>query len=145
GRAGRWLDAVLMRGADVMLALPTLVLILAVRATYPPELPPERASSMMITILVALGWAEMARLVYGLVLELRERDFIYAAMSLGSSPARVLFRHILPNAARPLLAQVLLILPAFLLAEISLSYLGVGLQEPEPSWGNMLTSATDLT
>src|SRR5262249_48687634 len=60
GRAGRWLDAVLMRGADVMLALPTLVLILAVRATYPPELPPERASSMMITILVALGWAEMA-------------------------------------------------------------------------------------
>src|SRR5574341_45198 len=91
------------------------------------------------------GWAEMARLARGLVLELRGREFVLAAVSLGCSPARVLFRHILPNAARPLLVQAFLMLPAFLLAETALSFLGVGLQEPEASWGSLLTAASDLT
>src|SRR5262245_1901531 len=145
GFTGLWLNVVLMRGTDVMLALPVLVLMLAARATLPPELPPVRAALLMITIFVVLGWAEMARLAYGLVLELRERNFVYAAVSLGSSPARVLFRHILPNAIRPLMAQMLLILPMFLMAEISLSFLGVGLQEPEPGWGNMLRATADLS
>jgi peptide/nickel transport system permease protein len=85
----------------------------------------------------------MARLARGLVLSLRRREFVLAAESLGLSKTRILFRHILPNAARPLLVQVTLMLPYFLLTETALSFLGVGLQEPEASWGNMLAAAGD--
>lgn len=145
GYSGSWIDAALMRAADVMMALPTLVLILAARAAFPLELPPYRAAMLLITIFVALGWAEMARLVRGLTLELRQREFVQAAVSLGCSPARILFRHILPNAAQPLLAQTFLMLPAFLLAETALSFLGAGLQEPEASWGGLLADAANIT
>ncbi len=144
GYAARWMGAVLMRAADVLLALPTLVLALAARAAFPPELPPRRAALLLIAIFVALGWAELARLARGLVLELRQREFVLGAVSLGATPGRILFRHILPNAARPLVVQALLLLPAFLLTESSLSFLGVGVQEPEVSWGSLLAAAADM-
>jgi peptide/nickel transport system permease protein len=144
GYAGKWVDAVLMRIADVMMALPTLVLILAARAAFPLELPPWSAATLLVTIFVALGWAEMARLTRGLTMELSQREFALAAMSLGCSPARTLFRHILPNAARPLATQAFLTLPVFLLAETALSFLGVGLQEPEASWGGLLIEVADV-
>ncbi len=143
GFGGRFVDATLMRVADAMMALPTLVLILAARAAFPLELPPARAAFLMILIFALVGWAEMARLARGLVLALRRREFVLAAESLGLSKMRILFRHILPNAARPLLVQVTLMLPYFLLTETALSFLGVGLQEPEASWGNMLAAAGD--
>jgi peptide/nickel transport system permease protein len=145
GYGGRVLDAVLMRAADVMMALPALVLILAARAAFPLELPPARAALLLISIFVAVGWAEMARLTRGLVLALKRREFVLAAAALGLSKWRILFRHILPNAARPLLVQMTLMLPFFLLTETALSFLGVGLQEPEASWGNMLAAAGDIT
>ncbi|HEX8141470.1 MAG TPA: ABC transporter permease [Pyrinomonadaceae bacterium] len=143
GYARSFFDTVLMRAADVMMALPVLVLILAARAAFPLELPPMRAASLLILIFLAVGWAEMARLARGLVQALRRREFVLAAESLGLTQTRILFRHILPNALRPLIVQVTLMLPAFLLAETALSFLGVGLQEPEASWGNMLASAGD--
>lgn len=145
GYAGRKADAVLMRAADAMMALPDLVLILAARAALPIELPPARAAAFLVVIFLAVGWAEMARLVRGLVLELREREYVTAARALGMRESRVLFRHILPNAARAVLVQLSLMLPAFLLAETALSYLGVGVQEPEVSWGTMLAEASDLS
>jgi len=135
-----WTDVVLMRAADVMLALPTLVLILAMRATFPPGLPPADAIKLLLILFVMLGWAEMARLARGLTMELRQREYVTAAVSLGCSPARVILRHILPSAALSLAAQALLILPAFLLAETALSFLGVGMQEPEASWGSLLAA-----
>jgi peptide/nickel transport system permease protein len=144
GYAGRRTDAVLMRAADAMMALPALVLILAARAAFPPQMPPARAAALMISIFTALGWAEMARLARGLVLSLRSREFVTAAVAVGATPRRVLFSHVLPNAARPLVVQASLMLPAFLLAETALSYLGVGVQEPEASWGLMLARASDL-
>ena len=144
GYAGRIVDAILMRAADAMMALPALVLILAARAAFPPQMPPRNAAALMISIFVALGWAEMARLARGLVMGLRSREFVTAAVAVGATPARVLLRHVLPNAARPLVVQASLMLPAFLLAETALSYLGVGVQEPEPSWGLMLARASDL-
>jgi len=140
GYVGGWTDAVLMRAADMMLALPTLVLILAVRVTFPPGLAPADAIKLLLIIFVLLGWAEMARLARGLIRELRQREYVMAAVSLGCSPAHVIVRHILPGAAMSLAAQTLIILPAFLLAETALSFLGVGLQEPEASWGSLLTS-----
>jgi peptide/nickel transport system permease protein len=140
GFVGGWTDAVLMRAADVMLSLPTLVLILAARATLPPGLPPADAIKLLLIIFILLGWAEMARLTRGLTRELRQREYVMAAVSLGCSPVRVIIRHILPGAALSIAAQALLILPAFLLAETALSFLGVGLQEPEASWGSLLTA-----
>jgi peptide/nickel transport system permease protein len=134
-----WMDAVLMRAADVMLALPTLVLILAVRATFPPGLPPADAIKLLLILFALLGWAEMARLARGLMRELRQREYVMAAVSLGCSPARVIVRHILPGAAMSLAARTLILLPDFLLAETTLSFLGAGLQDPEASWGKLLT------
>jgi peptide/nickel transport system permease protein len=134
-----------MRIADVTMALPPLVMVLAARAAFPLDLPPSGATFMIITIFAALGWAEMARLARGEVMSLSQRDFVLAAYSLGLTHRAILFRHILPNMSRPLLAQMTVMLPAFLLTETALSFLGVGLQAPEPSWGNMLAAASDLT
>ena len=103
-----------------------------------------RAALLLLLIFALTGWAEMARLTRGLVLSVRNREFVVAAVALGVSQTRVLFRHILPNILPSLRTQALLLLPTFLLAEVALSYLGVGLQEPEPSLGNMLTAASDL-
>ena len=143
GFSGRVFDAVLMRVADAMMALPALVLILAARAAFPLKLSPAHAGLLMIAIFALIGWAEMARLTRGLVLSLRRREFVLAAESLGLSKARILFRHILPNAMRPLLVQVTLMLPFFLLTETALSFFGAGPQSPEASWGNMLAEAGD--
>lgn len=143
GFSGRVIDSVLMRIADAMMALPALVLILAARAAFPLKLPPAHAGFLIIGIFALVGWAEMARLTRGLVLSLRRREFVQAAESLGLSRGRILFRHILPNAMRPLLVQVTLMLPFFLLTETALSYFGAGPQAPEASWGNMLAEAGD--
>ena len=144
GYAGRLTDTVLMGISDAVISLPTLILILAARAAFPLELPPMRAALLLILIFAATGWAEMARLTRGLVLATREREFVLAAKASGLTEARILFRHILPNVSRPLIIQAVLMLPVFLLAEVALSFLGVGLQEPEPSLGNMLAAALDL-
>jgi peptide/nickel transport system permease protein len=144
GYAGGLVDTFLMGATDAMLALPALILILAVRAAFPLELPMTRAALLLVLIFALLGWAEMARLTRGLVLSLRHREFVVAAVALGVSRTRVLFRHILPNILPSLRTRAFLLLPTFVLAEVALSYLGVGLQEPEPSLGNMLTAASDL-
>lgn len=145
GYSRRSADTALMGVADAMLSLPTLILILAARAAFPLDLPPLTAGLLLVGIFSAVGWAEMARLVRGLVRSLREREFVLAARSIGLSESRIMFRHILPNAAGPIFTQATLMLPAFLLAEVSLSFLGVGLQEPVPSLGNMLAAAGDIT
>lgn len=145
GYAGRKTDAVLMRAADAMMSLPALVLILAARAALPDALPRARVAAFLVAVFVVVGWAEMARLVRGLVLELREREFVTAARSIGMTESRVLLRHILPNASRAVVVQLSLMLPAFLLAETALSFLGIGVPEPEVSWGTMLIEAKDLS
>ena len=145
GYSNRIIDTILMGAADSMLALPTLILILAARAAFPLELPPMTAATLLIVIFALTGWAEMARLTRGVVRSLKEKEFILAARSIGLTEFRVLFRHILPNAAPVLITQAVVILPYFLLAEVALSFLGVGLQEPAPSLGNMLAAASDIS
>lgn len=145
GYSSRLLDTVLIGSADAMLSLPTLIIILAARAAFPLELPPITAAVLLVSIFAATGWAEIARLTRSLVISMREREFVLAAKASGLTQPRILFSHILPNISRPLLTQATLILPMFLLAEAALSFLGVGLQEPEPSLGNMLAAAGDIT
>jgi peptide/nickel transport system permease protein len=145
GYARSTLDTIMMGVADTMISLPTLILILAARAAFPIELPPMSAAALLIMIFALTGWAEIARLARGLVVATRQREFVLAARAGGVAETRILFRHILPNVASPLLIQATLLLPVFLLAEVALSFLGIGLQEPEPSLGNMLSASGDLT
>jgi peptide/nickel transport system permease protein len=145
GYANRSVDTGMMGVADTVIALPTLILILAARAAFPLELPPFTAASLLIAIFALTGWAEMARLARGEVVAVKQREYILAARSIGLTETRILWRHVLPNITSPLVTQATLMLPAFFLAEIALSFLGVGLQEPEPSLGNLLTAAGDIT
>ena len=144
GYSGRAIDTVIMGITDSVLALPALILILAARAAFPLELPPFRAALLLITIFVVVGWAEMARLSRGQVRSVRKQEYIQAARAVGSSGPAILYRHIFPNVAPTLVTQATMMLPYFLLAEVALSYLGVGVQEPAPSLGNMLAAANDL-
>ncbi|MEQ1763790.1 MAG: ABC transporter permease [Pyrinomonadaceae bacterium] len=144
GYTNRTVDTILMGIADTMLSLPALMIILTARAAFPLELPPVRAAGLLVMIFALTGWAEFARLMRGLARSLKEREFVLAARSLGLTEIRIMVRHILPNALPTMLTQVLVMLPYFLLAEVALSFLGVGLQEPYPSLGNLLASAADI-
>jgi peptide/nickel transport system permease protein len=145
GYAPGSVDSVMMGAADVMISLPSLILILAARAAFPLELPPLSAGIMMVSVFALTGWAEMARLTCGLIWSMKDRDFVLAARASGLTEPRILVRHIAPNIAPPLIVQATLIVPVFLLSEAALSFFGIGLQEPEPSLGNMLAPAADLS
>jgi len=144
GFAPRVVDVVLMSVTDTVLALPALIVILAARLAFPLELPPVSAAVLLVAIFALTGWAEIARLARGLVRSIREQEFVTAARASGTSESAILFRHILPNVLPTIVTQATLILPHFLLAEVALSFLGVGVQEPAPSLGNLLAAAADL-
>lgn len=132
GFYGGWVDGVIMRFVDVMLCFPSFFLILAVIAFLEPSI-------WNIMIIIGLtGWMGVARLVRAEFLSLRERDFVQAARALGASDGRVIFRHILPNALSPVLVSATLGVAGAILTESALSFLGIGVQPPTPSWGNML-------
>jgi peptide/nickel transport system permease protein len=137
---GLW-DRFLMRMTELAMALPALYLVLAVRNLFPDDLSPWQASFMIVGSLTAVGWCHVTRLLRGQILALRENEFVASARAVGATGTRVLFRHIVPNALPFVLLQVGITLPYFLLGEAALSYLGLGIPEPEPSWGNMLASA----
>jgi peptide/nickel transport system permease protein len=128
-------DAIVMRIMDGLLALPTLVLALAVTAMLGPSL-----NNAMLAIGVT-GVPVFARLVRGQVLSVRELDYIHAARSLGAGDVRVMLGHVLPNVMAPIVVQGSLAMPAAILAEAGLSFLGLGVQPPTPSWGAMLNTA----
>jgi peptide/nickel transport system permease protein len=145
GFFGGFTDSILMRAAEIVMSLPTLILILAFRAAFPLSITPRQVAFMMIAIFAAVGWAEVARLTRNLVIAERVKDYVTSAISLGANNVRVITKHILPNVATPLLTQFALTAPVFILAEITLSFLGVGVQEPGASWGTLLESAKDIS
>ncbi len=134
GFYGGRVDAVLMRFVDIMLCFPTFFLILAVIAFLSPSI-------VNIMVVIGLtGWMGVARLVRAETLSLRERDFVAAARAQGAGTARIMFRHILPNAMAPILVAATLGVAGAILTESALSFLGIGVQPPTPSWGNILTT-----
>ncbi|HSW65117.1 MAG TPA: oligopeptide ABC transporter permease [Dissulfurispiraceae bacterium] len=137
GFYGGRVDSVLMRFVDVMLAFPTLFLILAVIAILEPSI-----STIMI-IIGLTGWMNVARLVRAEFLTLKERDFIAAARAAGAADLRIIFRHILPNALAPVFVSATFGIAGAILTESGLSFLGLGVQPPDPSWGNILTAGKD--
>jgi peptide/nickel transport system permease protein len=141
GFYGGWPDAVLMRGGELLLALPWLYLLLAVRALLPLHIPTAQAFLLVVTIIGFLGWVRPSRLIRGVVLSVRERGYVQAAQGFGASGPYLIRRHILPETFGVLLTQATVLIPQFVLAEVTLSFLGLGISEPVPSWGNMLAEA----
>jgi peptide/nickel transport system permease protein len=140
GFYGGWRDGLLMRAAELFVALPWLYLLLALRAFLPLTVSPVQAFFLIILVIGAVGWARPARLVRGIVLSAKERDFVRAARGFGASDGYILSRHILPEAASVILTQAAILVPQFVLAEMTLSFLGLGVPEPVPSWGSLLAS-----
>ncbi len=136
GAAGGRIDAVMMRVIDALLAFPSFFLIITVEA-----LTEKFALPLIILIIGLLSWMSVARLVRGEVLSLRERDFVEAARALGASPVRLIFRHLIPNALTPVVVAATLAIGDNILVEAGLSFLGLGVQPPTASWGNMLQDA----
>lgn len=132
GYFGGWFDQLLMRIVDILMAFPGILLAIAFTAVLGPGL------DHVILALCLIGWTGYARLVRGEILSLREREFIHAARALGCKPARVILRHLVPNLLPPLLIQATFGLAAAIIAEGSLSFLGLGVEPPTPSWGAML-------
>lgn len=138
GYYGRWVDELVMRLADVTLAFPTLLLLIALVAALQPSL-----TVVFITIGV-VAWAGMARLVRGQVLVIRELEFVQAERALGANDARILILHVLPSVVAPVVIAATLGVAGAIMAESSLSFLGLGVQPPTPSWGSMIADGRDL-
>jgi ABC-type dipeptide/oligopeptide/nickel transport system permease subunit len=138
GYYGKWIDELVMRLADVTLAFPTLLLLIALVAALQPSL-----GIVFVTIGV-VGWAGMARLVRGQVLVVRELEFVQAERALGAADVRILIQHVLPSVVAPVVIAATLGVAGAIMAESSLSFLGLGVQPPTPSWGSMIADGRDL-
>jgi peptide/nickel transport system permease protein len=130
--AGGHVDSIVMRFVDIVLAFPGFLLAIALAAILGPGL------TDLVIALTAMGWTGYARLVRGEVLSLREREYVQAANTLGATPSRILLRHLLPGIAGPVAVQATFGVGGIIVAEASLSFLGLGVMPPTPSWGNML-------
>ena len=138
GYLGGTVDNVIMRITDIIMCFPTFLLIITVASVLPPNI-----FNIMIIIGI-FGWPGMTRLVRGQFLTLRNRDFVTAAVALGVPTHRIIFRHILPNVIGPVVVAATLGLAGAIMTESSLSFLGLGVQQPTPSWGQTLTTAMQL-
>lgn len=138
GYVGGRTDACLMALVNLFLALPWLYLLLAIRAFLPLNLEPSSSFLILVGMIGFLGWAQPARLFRGLILSTRERLFVTAARGLGARHARLISRHLLPQASGLLQTQAAILIPAYILAEVTLSFLGLGISQPLASWGTLL-------
>ena len=140
GFYGGWTDDVVMRIAELFLALPWLYLLLAVRSLLPLHIDPARTFLLLVTVIGVVGWARPARLIRGMVLSARQRDHVLAARGFGATDLYLLRRHVLPQTTGVILTQLAVLIPRYVLAEVTLSFFGLGVTEPVPSWGNMLAA-----
>jgi peptide/nickel transport system permease protein len=140
GYYGGWVDDVLMRVTELFLALPWLYLLFALRAFLPLALPPLGAFLLVVSVIGVVGWARPARLVRGVVASAKERDFVRAARGFGATDGYILRRHVLPQTSSVLLTQAAILVPQYVLAEVTLSFLGLGVPEPAASWGSLLAN-----
>ncbi|MBY0493614.1 MAG: ABC transporter permease [Cyanobacteria bacterium] len=141
GYRGGWIDEAIMRVADFVLVLPVIYVVLVLRAVLPLVLPASTVFVLVAWIFIVVGWPFVAKGVRAIVAVERGREYVQAAQSLGASPLRILVVHLIPACAGHLLVQATLLLPAFILAEATLSFIGLGFPDPVASWGTMLAGA----
>ncbi len=136
-------DNILMRLCEMVMMIPGFYLMLALRAAFPPDLSSVEVYLMIVLIMSFIGWASLARVIRGMVLSIREKEFVTAARSSGVGSLRIIVRHILPNTLSYVIVAVTLSIPAYILGESALSLIGLGIQEPYASWGNLLSEAVN--
>jgi len=140
GFYGKWIDESAMRLAELFLVLPWLYLLLAVRTFLPLHISPTETFFLLVAVIGSIGWARPARLVRGVVLSAKNRKYITASRGFGASDFHILRRHVLPHTYGILLTQAALLVPQYVVAEVTLSFFGLGLSEPQPSWGSLLAN-----
>lgn len=141
GYFGGWVDNLLMRLAEMIMMIPGFYLMLTLRAAFPANLSGFHAYLLIVVILSFIGWASLARIIRGMALAIRTRDYCLAARALGVSHLAIVIRHIIPNTFSYLIVAATLAVPGYILGEATLSFLGLGIQDPQASWGNLLSEA----
>jgi peptide/nickel transport system permease protein len=142
GYFGAWVDGVLGRVMDVILAFPQLVMLLALSPLFLGQSPPNaRVVTYLIIVLAVFGWPYLARIIRAEVLSMREQDYITAARSLGAGTGRILWKELLPNLRGLILVYATIVLPVFISSQAALAYLGISLQPPFPTLGTVLSDA----
>jgi len=145
GYFGGLVDEFAMRFSELVLSIPSLYLIVALAAVVPPQWGSDRRYLLIVLILSFIGWASLARVMRGMVLAIRENEYVTAARALGAGTARVLFRHIVPNTLSFLIVAATISVPSYILGEAYLSFLGMGVHSPVASWGSMLQQAQKVS
>ena len=144
GYFGGRTDNVLMRLCEMVMMIPGFYLMLALRAAFPPDLSSVEVYLMIVLIMSFIGWAGLARVIRGMVLSIREKEFVTAARASGETSIRIIVRHILPSTLSYVIVALTLSIPGYILGESALSLLGLGIQEPYASWGNLLSEAMSI-
>ncbi len=145
GYFGGWIDSVSMRFVEVLMTIPSIYLLVALAAVLPPGLTSTERFLLIVLITSFIDWAGLARVIRGQVLSIKEREFVQAAQAMGGKPLYIITRHVLPQTASYLIISATLSIPGFIVAESVLSLIGLGIQQPDPSWGNMLSLATNAS
>ncbi len=144
GYFGGMIDNVLMRIAEAVMSIPTFYLLIILAAILPSNMTSSERFALITVILAFIGWAGFSRVVRGMVLSIKNEDYIKAAKSIGQSNLKIILKHILPQTSSYVIIAIALSIPGFILAESGLSFLGLGIQQPDASWGNMLKEAQEF-
>ncbi len=145
GYLGGITDILMMRFAEAVMAIPSFYLLIILAAILPSGMTSIQRFSLIVVILALIGWAGFARVVRGMVLSVKEEEFVQAEKVLGASKKRIILKHILPQTTSYVIIAMTLSVPSYILAESGLSFLGLGIQQPDASWGNMLKEAQEFT
>jgi peptide/nickel transport system permease protein len=145
GYFGGWIDAGIMRIAEVLMTLPSLYLLVALASVLPDRVSSSQRFLLIVIITSFISWAGLARVIRGQVLSIKEREFVQAARAMGAKPLYIIIRHVIPQTATYLIISATLAIPGFIVSESVLSLIGLGIQPPDPSWGNLLSIATNTS
>lgn len=145
GYFGGWIDAGLMRVVEVLMTIPGIYLLIALASILPPGLTSPQKFLLIVFITSFISWSGLARVIRGQVLSLKEREFVQAARAMGAKPLYIIVRHVLPQTATYIIISATLAVPGFIVAESVLSLIGLGIQSKDPSWGNLLSVATNAS
>ncbi|MCM1265547.1 MAG: ABC transporter permease [Candidatus Gastranaerophilales bacterium] len=143
GYFGGWVDIAMMRFAEAVMAIPSFYLLIILASVLPANMTSIQRFTLIVIILALIGWAGFARVVRGMVLSIKKEEFVQAAETIGASKLRVIIRHILPQTTSYVIIAMTLSVPSYILSESGLSFLGLGIQQPDASWGNMLKEAQE--
>ncbi len=145
GYFGGWIDGILMRLVEVLMTIPGIYLLVALAAVLPPSLTSAQRFLLIVLITSFISWSGLARVIRGQVLSIKEQEFVQAARAMGAKPLYIIIRHVLPQTASYIIISATLAVPGFIVAESVLSLIGLGIQQPDPSWGNLLSLATNAS